>query len=261
MGAAQRPEPFVEIAPLLSAARTAPLPPLFCVAGDDDWIVAEAVRRIGAAFRDAFREGEVTSYEAAGGGVAEAVADAATVALFSTNRLVTLEATDLLRGKGLTADDLDALLDEAADAGEDARAVTRLARRARALATAAGLAASDVADDPADAARRIAGRVKRADRAGALAALLGLPGAEEEGVESALDRLLDFARRVTPSDNVLLVHAVGPDPQHAATQLLRKIARAADLSAAGEDDRRARLGALGLERAIDRKVLVEPEVF
>ncbi|HQQ79736.1 MAG TPA: hypothetical protein PLB01_20525, partial [Thermoanaerobaculia bacterium] len=141
----KRPEPFAEIGPLLSAARTAPLPPLFFVTGDDDWIVAEAVRRIAAAFREAFREGEVTSYEAPGGGVAEAVADAATVALFSTNRLVTLEATDLLRGKGLTADELDALLDEAAEAGEDARAFTRLARRARAIAAAAGIPASDVA--------------------------------------------------------------------------------------------------------------------
>ena len=88
----ERPEPFAEIEPLLSAARTAPLPPLVFVTGDDDWIVAEAVRRIATAFREAFREGEVTSYESAGGGVAEAVADAATVALFATNRLVTLEA-------------------------------------------------------------------------------------------------------------------------------------------------------------------------
>jgi DNA polymerase III delta subunit len=261
MGAVKRPEPFAEIAPLLSAARTAPLPPVFFVSGDDDWIVAEAVRRIGDAFREAFREGEVTSYESPGGGVAEAVADAATVALFSTNRLVTLEATDLLRGKGVTADDVDALLDEAAEAGEDARAFARLARRARALANAAGIPASDVSGDPADAARRVAGRVKRADRAGELAALLGLPGAEDEGAESALDRLLDFARRAAPSDNVLLVHAVSPDPQHAASQLLRKVARAADLGAASEDARRERLHAIGLERAIDRKVLVEPEVF
>lgn len=257
----KRPEPFAEIAPLLSAARTAPLPPLFFVTGDDDWIVAEAVRRIGAAFREAFREGEVTSYEAPGGGVAEAVADTATVALFSTNRLVTLEATDLLRGKGLMADDLDALLDEAAEAGEDARAVVRLARKARALANAAGIPASDLADDPADAARRIAGRVKRGDRAGELANLLALPGAEDEGAESALEKLLDFARRASPSDNVLLVHAVAPDPQHAGLQLLRKAARAADLSCATEEVRRGRLHAIGLERAIDRKVLVEAEVF
>ena len=61
MGAVKRPEPFAEIAPLLSAAGTAPLPPLFFVTGDDDWIVAEAVRRIAAAFREGFREGEVTS--------------------------------------------------------------------------------------------------------------------------------------------------------------------------------------------------------
>jgi DNA polymerase III delta subunit len=178
MGAVKRPEPFAEIAPLLSAARTAPLPPLFLVTGDDDWIVAEAVRRIAAAFREGFVEGEVTSYEAAGGGVAEAVADAATVVLFATNRLVTLEASDLLRGKGLSADELDALLDEAAEAGEDARALVRLSRKARALATAAGIAASDVAGDPEDAARRIAGRVKRANRAAELAALSRAPACD-----------------------------------------------------------------------------------
>ncbi len=171
------------------------------------------MRRIAAAFRDGFREGEVTSYEAAGGGAAEAVADAATIALFATNRLVTLEATDLFRGRGVTADEVDALLDEASESGDDARAMARLARRARALAVAAGVPGSDVADDPEGAARRVAGRVKRADRAGALAALLALPGAEDEGAESALDRLLDFARRAGPSDNVLLVHAVSPDPR------------------------------------------------
>jgi DNA polymerase III delta subunit len=257
----KRPEPFADIAPLVAAARTAPLPPVFFVTGDDDWIVAEAVRRIAAAFREGFREGEVTSYEAAAGGVAEAVADAATVALFSTNRLVTLEASDLLRGKGLSADELDALADEAEEAGDDARALARLARKARALANAAGIAASDVAADPADAARRIAGRVKRAARADALARLLGLPGAEDEGAESALDRLLDFARRATPSDNVLLVHAVSPDPEHAALPVLRRAGRAADLGASSEGARAERLHSLGLERAIDRKALVDPAVF
>jgi DNA polymerase III delta subunit len=261
MGAVTRPEPFAEIAPLLSAARTAPLPPLVVLTGDDDWIVAEAVRRVAAAFREGFAEGEVTSYEAASGGAAEAVADAATIALFATNRLVTLDATDLLRGKGLTADELDALLDEASDAGEDARALVRLARRARAIASAAGIASADLADDPADAARRVAGRVRRSNRAGELAALLATPGVEEEGAESALDRLLDFARRASPSDNVLLVHAVAPDPEHEALRVLRRAARAADLSVGGEDARRARLHALGLERALDRKALVEPEVF
>lgn len=260
MGAVKRPEPFAEIAPLVSAVRTAPLPPLLFVSGDDDWILSEAVRRIAAAFREGFPEGEVTSYEAAGGGAAEAVADAATIALFATNRLVTLEATDLFRGRGVTAEEVDALLDEAAESGEDARAMARLARRARALAAAAGVPGTDVAEDPEGAARRVAGRVKRADRAGALAALLGLPG-EDEGAESALDRLLDFARRAAPSDNVLLVHAVSPDPQHAGAQLLRKTGRAADLGASDEGARRERLHSLGLERAIDRRVLVDSEVL
>jgi DNA polymerase III delta subunit len=76
-----------------------------------------------------------------------------------------------------------------------------------------------------------------------------------------MDRLLDFARRATPSDNVLLVHSVSPDPEHAALPVLRKIGRAADLGAADDKARAARLHSLGLERAIDRKVLVAPEVF
>ncbi len=254
----RRPDPFSEIAPLVSAVGAAPLPPVLYVEGDDDWIVAEAVRRVAAAFREAFREGEVSAYEAPGGGAAEAVADAATVALFSTNRLVTLDATDLLRGRGLTAEELDALLDEAADAKEDARATLRLARRARAIASAAGVSVGDDADD---AARRVAGRVKRSARAQELAALLAVAGAEDEGSENALDRLLDFARRAAPSDNVLLVSAVSPDPDHGGVRLLRQVAKTADLSAGSEDARRARLHALGLERAIDRKALVDPEVF
>ena len=188
----------------------------------------------------------------------EAVADAATVALFSTNRLVVLEATELFRGKGLTAEELDALLDEAEEARDDPRVLTRLARRAHALAGAAGVA---VGDDPEDAARRIAGRVKRADRSPELAALLALLPVSLEGAETALDRLLDFAARAGASENVLFVHAVTPDAQHRATQGLRRAARAADLSVSGESERRERLAALGLERAIDRGVLVEPEVF
>jgi len=150
----KRPDPFAPLAPLLAAAKTTPLHPLLFLSGDDDWIVAEGARRVAAAFREAFREGEVSAYEATGEGVKEAVADAVTVALFATNRLVVLEATELFRGRGLTAEEVDALLDEAEEAGEDARVLTRLARRARALAGAAGVA---VGDDPGDAARRIAG--------------------------------------------------------------------------------------------------------
>ncbi|HEX2798609.1 MAG TPA: hypothetical protein VHQ44_02955, partial [Thermoanaerobaculia bacterium] len=158
----KRSDPFAPLAPLLASARTAPLHPLLFLTGDDDWIVAEGARRVAAAFREAFREGEVTAYEATGEGVKEAVADAATIALFATNRLVILEATELFRGRGLTAEELDALLDEAEEAGDDARLRARLARKASALAVAAGVT---VGDDPEGAARRIAGRVKRADRA------------------------------------------------------------------------------------------------
>ena len=254
----KRSDPFAPLAPLLASARTAPLHPLLFLTGDDDWIVAEGARRVAAAFREAFREGEVTVYEATGEGVKEAVADAATIALFATNRLVVLEATELFRGKGLTAEELDALLDEAEEAGDDARLKARLWRRASALAAAAGVT---VGDDRDDAARRIAGRVKRADRAAALAVLLASLPAPEEGAETALDALLDYAQRAEASDNVLLVHAVSPDGKNRATQGLRRASRAADLSVPDEGARRDRLAALGLERAIERKVLVEPEVF
>jgi DNA polymerase III delta subunit len=254
----KRLDPFAPLAPLLAAAKTTPLHPLLFLSGDDDWIVAEGARRVAAAFREAFREGEVTAYEAMGEGVREAVADAATVALFATNRLVVLEATELFHGKGLTAEEVDALLDEAEEAGDDERVLARLGRKAHALAGAAGVA---VGDAPEDAARRIAGRVKRADRAGALAALLARAPASGEGAETALETLLDFARRAGPCDNVLLVHAVSPDAQHRATQGLKRASRAADLSVPDEAARRERLTALGLERAIDRGVLVEPEVF
>jgi DNA polymerase III delta subunit len=254
----KRPDPFAPLAPLLASVRATPLHPILFLSGDDDWIVAEGARRIAAAFREAFREGEVSTYEATGEGVKEALADAATVALFATNRLVVLEATELFHGRGLTAEEVDALLDEADEAGGDARLVSRLARKAHALAQAAGVA---VGDDPEDAARRIAGRVKRVDRAGALAALLARTPASEEGTETALDRLLDFAQRAGASDNVLFVHAVSPDAQHRATQGLKRAARSADLSVPDEAARCERLAALGLERAIDRKVLVESEVF
>jgi DNA polymerase III delta subunit len=254
----KRPDPFAPLAPLLASARTTPLHPLLFLTGDDDWIVAEGARRVAAAFREAFREGEVTAYEATGDGVKEAVADAATIALFATNRLVVLEATELFRGKGLTAEELDALLDEAEGAADDARLLVRLARKASALAAAAGVG---VGDDPEEAARRIAARVKRADRAGELASLLASAPASEEGAETALEALLDYARRAGASDNVLLVQAVSPDGRHRGTQELRRTARAADLSVPNEAARRERLAALGLEHAIERKVLVEPEVF
>jgi hypothetical protein len=103
--------------------------------------------------------------------------------------------------------------------------------------------------------------VKRADRAGALAALLASVPRSEGGAETALDALLDFAQRAGASDNVLLVHAVSPDAKHRATQSLKRAARAADLSVPDEAARRERLAALGLERAIERKILIEPEVF
>ena len=262
-------DPFTPLAPVLAALRQAPLPSVLFVSGDDEWIVGEAVRRGAAAFRDAFREGEVASYDGSGDSVKEAVADVATLALFATNRLATLDVTEVLRTKKLTADELETLLDDAADARpagpERAGPATpppagllRVARRAHALAAAAGV---ETSESPAEAARKIAGRVRRSDRAKELEELLSLPSGAGEGVETSVERLVDFLERASPGDNALLAYAVSPDPDHRATSLLRRSGPSADLSAAGENAKRAQLVALGVERALDRNVLVDPEVF
>jgi len=96
-------DPFERIQPLLSSLGHSPLPPVLLLTGDDEWIVGEAVRRCVATFREAFVESEVSTYAAPGAKVKDAVDDAATVALFSTNRLVALEATELLRAGKVTA--------------------------------------------------------------------------------------------------------------------------------------------------------------
>ena len=149
-----RGDPFGALAPLLAAAASAPLPPVLTVLGDDEWFVAEAARRLSKAFLGAFPDGEVSEYDGTGNGVKEAVADAATIALFATNRLVSLDVTDLLRTRKLTAEEVEELLDEAAYAGlgappgapSEPRVLERLARKARALAREAG---AFVEDDPA----------------------------------------------------------------------------------------------------------------
>jgi DNA polymerase III delta subunit len=192
-------DPFQTLEPLLSALKQAPLPPVLFVFGDDEWIVGEACRRLSAAFRETFTESEVAAYEAGGDGVREALNDTATIALFATNRLVLLSASDLLRARKLTAEEIEA-------------------RRS-------------------------------------------IPDEEGETAETALGRLEDYLKRATASDNVLLVHAVSPDPAHRATQLLARSARVADLTTVSDGERRERLAALGLERALERHVLVEPEVF
>ena len=257
-------DPFAPLAPLLAVVRRSPLPPVLFVSGDDDWIVGEAVRRLTAAFLAAFAEGELAEHEGTSDGVREAVADAATVPLFSTNRLVLLDATEALRARKLSAEELDALLEEAADAGPVspagtvAPALRRVARRALALAAAAGIEASE---DPVDAARRLAGRVKRAERAGELAALLAIGAEAGESGEVSAAPLVDYAVRSAPGDNALLVHAVSPDAEHGATAALRRAGREADLSASTEEERRERLVALGVEHAIERGALVDADVF
>lgn len=259
-----RGDPFSPLAPLLAAIRRAPLPAIVFVTGDDDWIVAEAVRRLVAAFGEAFPDGEVAEHEGTAEGVKEAVADAATVALFASNRLVLLDGTELLRPRKVTADELDVLLDEAVEAGSRpaggaaSPALRRLVRRAAGLAAAAGI---DVSPDPEEAARRLAGRVKRSERAGDLARILALAvEAGESGAVSAAP-LVDYALRSGAGDNALLVHAVSPDAEHGATAALRRGGRTADFSAGDQEGRAERLVALGVERAIERGALVESEVF
>lgn len=227
------------------------------VSGDDDWVVAEARRRLVAAFSKSIPDNEIAEYDGTGSSVKEAVSDAATIGLFVAHRFVTLDVTDLLRSKKLTAEELDSLLDDAADARDDA-GLRKLARKARALLVAAGQA---IDGDLAEVARKAAGRVKRADRASELAHLLARAEEEGESSETALDRLLDYATRASRGDNVLLLTAKDPDREHRGTQALRRAASCAELVAGDEAARRDRLAALGLERALERGVICEPEVF
>ena len=260
-----RGDPFGALAPLLSAVANAPLPPVMTVIGDDEWFVAEAGRRLARAFRDAFPDGEVSEYDGSGNGVREAVADAATVALFATNRLVSLDATELLRTRKLTAEEVEGLLDEAAEAGLGAppgapaepRVLERLARKVRSLAREAGAL---VEGEVAESARKLAGRVRRADRARELEKLLSYPVDEGEAAETALWRLLDYVARAAPGDNVLLITAVSPEPEHGAFEELRR-APSARLLAEGDAARRERLHALGLERVLERGKSAEADVF
>lgn len=260
-----RDDPFGPLAPLLAAVASAPLPPVLTVLGDDEWFVGEAARRLSKAFLASFPEGEVSEYDGTGNGVREAVSDAATIALFATHRLVSLDVTDLLRTRKLTADEIDSLLDEAADAGlgaapgapSEPRVLDRLARKARGLARDVGAL---VEGDAAETARKLTGRVKRSDRAPELAQLLSLPVDDGEAAETALGRLLEYASRARPGDNVLLLRALSPDPDHAALVELRRTPLAR-LFAGDDAARRERLHALGLERVLERGKSAEADVF
>jgi DNA polymerase III delta subunit len=260
-----RGDPFGALAPLLAAAASTPLPAVITILGDDEWFVAEAAHRVAKAFRGAFSDGEVVEYDGTGNGVREAVADAATIALFATNRLVSLDVTDLLRTRKLTADEIDGLLDEAGDAGlggapgasSEPRVLDRLARKVRALARDAGAL---VEGDPAETARKLTGRVRRSDRAPELARLLALPVDDGEAAETALGRLLEYVTRAAAGDNVLLLRALSPDPGHAALAELRR-SPVARLFAGDDAARRDRLHSLGLERVLERGKSAEPDVF
>lgn len=257
-------DPFAPLEPLLQAVRRMPLPPVLFVSGDDDWIVAEAVRRLRSAFREAFPSGEVTEHEGSAEGLREAVADAVTVALFATNRLVVLDGTELLATRKPSAEEIESLLAEAAEAGfrPDAGAVSpalgRLARRLAGLATTAGI---EMADGPEEAARRLAGRVRRADLAEGIAPLLALALEAGEVGEVSSAPLVDYATRSTAGENVLLVHALSPDTEPKAAAALRRPGRSADFWVGDETERAERLAALGLDRSIERGALVEAGVF
>lgn len=262
--AGRRADPLAPLAPLVAAVGSSPLRPVLLLTGDDEWVLAESARRISASFRAKFPEGEVTEYEG-NAGTAEAIADAATIALFATHRLVVLDATELFRARKLSAEEVDGLLDDALEAGleaapeapREAALLARLSRRARALL------ALPRADDETleERARRALGRVKRGERAGEMAALLSLTEDEEEAGESGADRLAAFVARATAGDNALLVRALSPDADHPLLRTLRRTAVSADLSAGDDTARRDRLAALGLERALERGVVVEGEVF
>src|SRR5258706_11999803 len=90
-------DPFAPLKPLLAAVAAEPLRPVLFVLGDDGWIVGEAVKRLTAAFQKAFAEGEVAIYEGGEAAVREAVADASTLPLFASHRLVVLDANELLK--------------------------------------------------------------------------------------------------------------------------------------------------------------------
>jgi hypothetical protein len=119
----------------------------------------------------------------------------------------------------------------------------------------------ETSESPAEAARKLAGRVRRSERVRELEELLALPSGPGEAAETAAGRLVAYVGRAAPGENSLLVHAVGPDAEHGATSALRSAGPSADLSAPGNDEKRARLVALGVERALDRNALVDPEVF
>lgn len=200
-------DPFFPLAPLLAALKRPPLAPVLFIQGDDEWIVGEASRRVSLAFRETFPESEISSYEGTWDGVREAVADAATIALFATNRLVILSTGELLQKKKPKA------------GGKKAT------------------------DEPAGAEAEAE------------------PSEPAELPETALERLAGYVSTATASDNVLLALGVSPDPANETLRLLAHAAVTADFKAENDAERRERLAALGLERALDRQALVEPEVF
>lgn len=255
-------DPFRNLVTLLEAAIRAPLPPVLFIQGDDEWFVKEAVRRTGLAFRKAFVEGEVTEYEGTAAGMREAVNDVSTIALFSTNRLVIVDGTEIFRGKKVSGDEIEELLDQAREAGlgtaspSDPRALQRISRKLRGALRSAGIALGE-----ADSAVKAAGKFKIAARAPELTALLALTTDEASEGTSPADLLKQYLDQARPGDNTLLIHAVTPDPEHHCVSLIARVGVAVALVAADEAARRDRLAALGFERAVERGVAVDGAVF
>jgi DNA polymerase III delta subunit len=257
-------DPFRNLVTLLEAATRAPLPPVLLIQGDDEWFVKEGARRAGMAFRKAFVEGEVCEYEGTASGVREAVNDVSTIALFSTNRLVIIEGTEIFRGKKVSGEEVEELLDQAKEAGlgaaqgapADPRALQRISRKLRAALRAAGIATGE-----ADAATKAGSKFKMAGRAPEIAAVLAQSAEDASEGSSPDDILRQYLEQARPGDNTLLVHAVNPDPEHHCVALMARIGTAVTLVAPDEASRRDRLAALGFERAVERGVSVDGAVF
>ncbi len=260
-------DPFGPLVPLFDALSRAPLPAVLFLHGDDEWFVREGTKRLIACFKKAFAEGETVEYDGMGDSVREAINDVSTIALFATNRLVVLDGTEVFRGKKVTAAELDDLLDQARESGllsapgsaQDARALERLARKLKGLIRSSGITGTE---SLAETASKLAGRVKRSDRAQEVETLLGFARDDSAGESAhASAALLHYLSEGRPGDNALLVHAVSPDPEHACFSALTKAGFSAGLIAADETARRDRLSALGIERAVERGLAIDGEVF
>src|SRR5262249_53888782 len=87
--------PFSSPAPVLPRLKSAPFPPLVFIAGDDEWIVSEAVKRAESAFKEAFPDGEVAPHTGERASLSAALEDVLSIPLFAPHRLVMFSGGDL----------------------------------------------------------------------------------------------------------------------------------------------------------------------